>query len=89
MASTTTLKKFVINYLTEQQYEDAVDAGVIDENALYLTPNHGGGGVSSYNDLTDKPSIEGVVLSGDKLFPQLNLDVLTNTDIESIFEDLI
>lgn len=46
----------------------------------------GGGGVpSSYNDLTDKPSIEGVALSGNKTFPELNLDVLSNSEIEAIF----
>lgn len=89
MASTTILDQFTINYLSEQQYQDAVDAGIIDPNALYLTPHSGGGGVSSYNDLTDKPSIEGVTLSGNKTFPQLNLDVLSNSDIEDIFQDLI
>ena len=38
-----------------------------------------GGGETprSYNDLTDKPSIEGVTLSGNKTFPELNLDVLS------------
>lgn len=89
MATTTNLNKLVINYLTEQQFQDAVEAGTIDVNALYLTPSSGGGGVSSYSDLTDKPSIEGVTLTGDKTFPQLNLDVLTNTEIETIFNDLI
>lgn len=45
--------------------------------------------VTSYNDLLDKPEIEGVVLEGNKMFPQLNLDVLSNMDIQSIFNDLI
>lgn len=89
MATTTNLNTLVINYLTDEQYQEAVDAGTIDANALYLTPNSGGSGVSSYNDLTDKPSIEGVTLSGNKTFPQLNLDVLSNTEIEDIFDELI
>ena len=50
--------------------------------------NGGGSGTSDYNALTNKPSIEGVTLTGDKSFPQLNLDILTNTEIESIFNDL-
>lgn len=49
----------------------------------------GGSGVYSYNDLSDKPSIEGVTLVGDKTFPELNLNVLTNTEIEDIFSNLI
>lgn len=50
--------------------------------------NGGGSGTTDYNALTNKPSIEGVTLTGDKSFPQLNLDILTNTEIESIFNDL-
>ncbi len=55
----------------------------------------GGGGDTptpetiSYNDITDKPSIEGVSLVGNKTFPQLNLDVLSNTEIQDIFNNLI
>lgn len=49
----------------------------------------GGGGTTNYNELSNKPQIEGVTLSGNKTFPQLDLDVLTNTEIESIFENLI
>ena len=52
----------------------------------------GGGGDTptggSYNDLSDKPMIEGVTLVGAKSFPDLNLDCLTNTEIYDIFENL-
>lgn len=45
---------------------------------LEITPvqivSGGGGGVSSYNQLTNKPKINGVTLSGDKSFSNLGLD---------------
>lgn len=44
----------------------------------------GSGGVTSYNDLTDKPSIEGVTLIGDKTHEDLNLQRITNTEIEDL-----
>lgn len=44
---------------------------------------------TSYEDLTDKPSIEGVTLIGNKTFPDLNLNVLSNSDIQDIFDNLI
>lgn len=55
-----------------------------------LKPSGGGGEptVVSYNSLTDKPQIEGVTLSGNKTFPQLNLDVLANSEIQDIFDNL-
>lgn len=43
---------------------------------------------ASYEALLNKPSIEGVTLVGDKTFPGLNLDALTNTDILDIFDNL-
>lgn len=55
-------------------------------------PDSGGGGDTpvsgSYNDLSDKPLIEGVTLIGSKTFPNLNLNSLTNTEIYDIFENL-
>lgn len=38
--------------------------------------------IKSYMDLEDKPSIEGVTLEGNKTFAELNLDVLSNAEIE-------
>lgn len=49
----------------------------------------GSGGTTNYNDLTNKPSIEGVTLQGNKTFPNLNLNVLTNSEIQDIFDNLI
>lgn len=48
----------------------------------------GGGGTTNYNDLYNKPQIEGVPLTGNKLFPDLNLNVLTNTEIHDLIENM-
>ena len=37
-----------------------------------------------YNDLINKPSIEGVTLQGDKSFRELGMDTLSVQDIEKI-----
>ena len=47
----------------------------------------GGGGVSTYLGLSDKPRIEGVILQGDKTFEDLNLQRLTNTEIEALLDN--
>lgn len=39
---------------------------------------------TSYNNLTDKPKIEGVTLEGDKSFRSLNLNDITAQDIDEI-----
>lgn len=38
MSTTTNLERLVINYLTQAQYDAAVQAGTLNENQLYLTP---------------------------------------------------
>lgn len=43
----------------------------------------GSGGTTNYNDLTNKPQIEGVTLTGNKTYEDLNLERLTNSDIEA------
>lgn len=49
MATTTTeLQTLDINLLSKEQYDALVEAGTINENALYLTPEESG----SYSDLT-------------------------------------
>ena len=40
--------------------------------------------VNDYNDLCNKPSIEGVTLEGDKTFEELNLQSLTNQELEAM-----
>ncbi len=44
----------------------------------------GGGTVTSYLNLSDKPSIEGVVLQGNRDLEDLNILGLTNTEIENL-----
>lgn len=43
MSSTTDLTTLKINYLTQQQYDDAAQQGDIEADELYLTPAQGGG----------------------------------------------
>lgn len=40
MSSTTNLNTLKINYLTQEQYEDATENEEINENELYFTPGH-------------------------------------------------
>ena len=40
--------------------------------------------ISSYFDLENKPSIEGIILEGDKTFEELNLQGITNSELENI-----
>lgn len=53
-------------------------------NGSWIQNDRGDGGVVSYNDLTDKPKIEGVSLEGDKTYEQLNLQRITNSELETI-----
>lgn len=39
---------------------------------------------ASYNALTNKPSIEGVTLEGNKTYDELNLIGITNSEIEAL-----
>lgn len=56
--------------------------GTILKNGInYSGSGSGSGGVSSYNELTDKPSIEGITLSGNKTASDLGL--AKSTDIPS------
>lgn len=43
MATSKDLPTFVVNYLTQTQYDTAKQAGTLDEDQLYLTPDTGGG----------------------------------------------
>lgn len=44
------------------------------------------GGTRNYNDLNNKPMIEGVELVGNKTYEELNLSSLTNTEIEDLLD---
>ena len=53
-----------------------------------VTINGGGGGTSDYNTLTNKPKIDGVILSGNKTLDELNIqpkgDYATKSEIPSV-----
>ena len=42
------------------------------------------GGTNDYNDLVNKPSIEGVELVGDKTLEELGVEALTPQEIDAI-----
>lgn len=39
---------------------------------------------SDYNDLYNKPKIEGVTLQGNKTFPELGLGTMTDQEIDNV-----
>lgn len=39
----------------------------------------------SYLELTNKPKIEGVTLSGDKTYKELNLDTVSDDEVDNMF----
>ena len=40
----------------------------------------------SYNDISDKPTLEGVTIEGEKGFADYNLNFLTNLEIEQLLK---
>lgn len=54
------------------------------DNAMFNVESTTVVSVDDYNRLYNKPSIEGVELVGDKSFEELNLQTLTNTELENI-----
>ena len=82
---------------TEEIITEAIDSIVTnaDRSLTFILPNGREittdpiSGTTDYNDLINKPQIEGVTLTGDKSFPDLDLDTLTNTEIQEIFDNLI
>ena len=45
------------------------------------------GGTNDYNDLINKPSIEGVELVGDKTLEELGVEALTPQEIDALLRD--
>ena len=43
--------------------------------------------IADYNRLTNKPRIEGCELVGNKTYGQLNLNFLTNMELEELLEE--
>ena len=61
---------------------------IADKNLMAMkatpTSSGGGGGTTNYEDLINKPSIEGVTLVGNKTFEDLTLVGLTNIELYNI-----
>ena len=72
--------------LVEEIYETEVsdDMHVLEPHIVVNIPGGGGGGASTYEELPDKPQIEGNTLVGNKTYDQLGLLGLTNMEIEAI-----
>lgn len=65
------------------------DGGIIplaarDGGATIPLSIEGAEGTNDYNRLINKPSINAVELIGNKSFPQLGLDVISEQDIDKI-----
>ena len=52
MSTTTNLDTLKINYLTQAQYDTALENDEINENEIYLTPSDGSGGNTNSVELT-------------------------------------
>lgn len=63
----------IISFILSKKYTDSVISG--------------GGGTTNYNALSNKPSINGVVLSGDKTTSDLKIKTTVNYTVED--ENLI
>lgn len=72
----TNLSTLKIHKLTKEQYERELEAGRIDEDALYLTPDEGADMTISWNDLEDKPFYEEV--KEIEIFPECQLSMPEN-----------
>lgn len=68
---------FIVPYLITDSHGHLVNAG---EREVTLPS----GGVTSYNDLTNKPTIEGITLQGDNTYETLGLEHLTNQELEEM-----
>ena len=56
-------------------------------NSLNLKLGEGSSsGTKDYNDLYNKPQIEGVILQGNKTYEELNMNRLTNIELEAILQ---
>lgn len=58
----TNLSTLKINYLTSQQYQDALDGGEINPNELYLTPASGRGSSVTYEQILSSGTAIGKII---------------------------
>lgn len=62
----------------------AKESGAISSSS---SRSSGSGGTANYNELTNKPQIEGITLTGNNSFEDLSLEKLTNTEIENLLSE--
>ena len=72
-------EKFIVPYIIVDEHGHIVSAG----NSEVQLPSGGGGGTSDYDDLSDKPQINSVTLSGNKSSSDLSLADETHTHTTS------
>lgn len=74
------LEKLTINYLTENEYRETKEKGLLNENELYMTPDDNGFGsvdVYSYNEVkTNK-----IWVDGKPIYRTVLVTTKPNTDI--------
>ena len=76
-------EKFIVPYIIVDEHGHIVSAG----NSEVQLPSGGGGGTTDYDDLTDKPSINSVILQGNKTSSDLSLASATHTHTKSEITD--
>lgn len=67
--------------------EDTLTIQLYSEDVFSIELLNDTGGTSDYNDLINKPSINGVELQGDKSFEQLGRDDIKNRQIKDIIDE--
>lgn len=74
-----------LNAVTVQKFleKTGISNGDIDGILQYLI-DEDDPGTANYNNLTNKPAIEGITLIGNKTYDQLNLQRITNSEIEDL-----
>lgn len=77
-------EKFIIPYFITDEHGHIVSAG---NSEVQLPSGGGGGGTDNYNDLSNKPSINSVTLSGNKSASDLSLASASHSHTKSDISD--
>ena len=76
-----------LNIDLRKQKQAKFDINLNSTNSFNISLREGGstpGGTTDYNQLINKPRIEGEVLVGDKTFEELHMNALTNMELERL-----
>lgn len=77
------ISMFDVMFCRENKFDIDFDKShdfYIEFDQIYNT----GGGTDDYNKLRNRPSIEGVLLEGNKMLPEIGVDTLSVQEIEKI-----